>query len=190
MSLRGSVFNTDEFLEFASRYRETVYRLSDDFNKYLISAARDVLKTISNATPVEIVDRVYSSLDGRISRRGIAESLFDEDYSYSGEDLRKAYNHFKNAAVISEANGIDFLVSSISPNLFRTTIDIYRYGELIDFIDICSSDEPDSTNLKGFFDSVSECIDNSGDEIPLSAYMALDDTMRTIDELEKEYVLK
>lgn len=187
----SSSFEPDELLRFAASYLSTLRHLSSDAQNNMISSVRNILAVASLVTPKdELTDNIYAALNGNISHKGIAEHLFNEDLSFSGEILRHAYNHYKNAVSSDSAYGIDFSIDTDTPKGCRTTVNIIRNGTFVDFIDIYTDDRPDTSDLERFFNRMSELLEDDKDTIPISSYLTLSAVIKDIDTLEREYVLK
>lgn len=195
-----NAFNADDFLKRLADYLTSVYRISGTLKNDLISAARQVVYLYQNipmdrlkAGCSEVVDQLYDALESNVHKKGIAELLLDDDYYLTGDELRKAYNTYKSAYFGDEANGIDYKTVSVGNGVssqFRTTIDIYRYGICVSYIDLYTDRRPDNLDKGKFFDGVAELINQAGDEVPVESYIAIKSTLDLIAEREREHILK
>lgn len=195
-----NAFNADDFLKRLADYLTSVYKISGTLKTDLISAARQVVCLYQNipmdrlkAGCSEVVDQLYGALGSNVPKKGIAELLLDDDYYLTGDELRNAYNTYKSACFGDEANGIDYKTVSVGNGIssqFRTTIDIYRYGICVSYIDLYTDRRPDSLDKGKFFDGVAELINQAGDEVSVESYVAIKSTLDLITEREREHILK
>ena len=192
-------FNADEFLKRLADYLTSVYKISSSITGGLISSVKPIVYLINNI-PMDklksncsnVVDQIYDTLDGYMPKKGIAELLLDDDYYLSGEQLREAYNTYKNACFGDEANGIDYKTVPVKDGVFpqfRTTINIYRYGICISYIDLYTDKKPDNSNKTEFFNGVVELINQAGDDIPVDSYIAIKSTLDLIAERKRAHIL-
>ena len=188
-----SVYDTDDFIAYAARYLSVVKGMPLGVRNNLIVPLRSAMERCLNAgeSIFTMVDRAFEALDGNMSRKGIAEHLFDDDFVFTGKELREAYNNFHNARGADTANGIDFSIANTG-DTWRTTLDIYRYGSLVDFVDVCTADKPYTSDMGKFFDNIANEMENDpdGEITPISSYVALRAVINDIRELEREYIRK
>jgi hypothetical protein len=186
-----SSFETDEFVRFVHSYLSSIKSISAQARKDIMIDVYSILAMADLFSSSELVEHLYRAVGGNISHKGIAESLFDEDFSFTGDKLRNAYNTYKSAVSADCATGIDYSVEFDGDiGDYRTTIDLYRNGQMVDFMDFYTPAKPDRNDLGSFFNQIAGLLDEDRDRIPVSAYLSLSRVIKDIDELEHEYVLK
>ena len=180
---------TEEFLRYIQTCLTQIYKLPKQTCDIMTETVRSILSVKREVDSADVlIDKIHAALDGKISKIGIAERLYDNDYTFTGDELRSAYNHYKNARVQHEATGIDYSVTPVSDCFWRTTIDVYSQGMMVDFCDVYMDHKPDTNDLGKFFDDVSKELDSDGD-VHISSLMRLRGCIKEIDELEHIKIL-